>query len=65
MGHMQADLAAPPFAPEHEARAREVAEFLRAHGAWDGGAFVTLESVYLHHHPSFQEATAKTLDGWK
>ncbi|MBL3608991.1 DNA cytosine methyltransferase [Rhodovulum sulfidophilum] len=43
LGHMQADLAAPPFAPEHEARAREVAEFLRAHGAWDGGAFVTLE----------------------
>ncbi|BAQ70872.1 DNA (cytosine-5-)-methyltransferase [Rhodovulum sulfidophilum] len=43
MGHMQADLAAPPFAREHEARAREVAEFLRAHGAWDGGAFVTLE----------------------
>ncbi|RBO52640.1 DNA methyltransferase [Rhodovulum sp. BSW8] len=43
MGHMQADLAAPPFAEEHEARAREVAEFLRAHGAWDGGAFVTLE----------------------
>ncbi|WP_237398977.1 DNA cytosine methyltransferase [Rhodovulum sulfidophilum] len=43
LGHMQADLAAPPFAPEHEARAREVAEFLRAHGAWDGGEFVTLE----------------------
>ncbi|NDK37135.1 DNA cytosine methyltransferase, partial [Rhodovulum sulfidophilum] len=43
LGHMQADLAAPPFAPEHEARAREVAEFLRVHGAWDGGEFVTLE----------------------
>ncbi|RJL18229.1 DNA cytosine methyltransferase [Paracoccus siganidrum] len=38
-----AHLAVPPFAPEHEARAREVAEFLRAHDAWDGGEFVTLE----------------------
>lgn len=26
----------------HEARAREVAEFLRSHGAWEGGEFVTL-----------------------
>ncbi|WP_246053609.1 DNA cytosine methyltransferase [Paracoccus hibiscisoli] len=39
---MQAALAAPPFAPEHHARARAVAEFLRAHDAWDGGEFVTL-----------------------
>lgn len=38
-----ASLAAPPFAPEHHARARQVAEFLREHGAWDGGEFVTLE----------------------
>jgi DNA (cytosine-5)-methyltransferase 1 len=36
-------LAAPPFTHEHEVRAREVAEFLRAHGAWDGGEFVTLD----------------------
>ncbi|AYF00418.1 DNA methyltransferase [Paracoccus yeei] len=43
MGHMQAELVAPPFAPEHHARARQVAEFLRAHDAWDGGEFVTLE----------------------
>ncbi|WP_313350229.1 DNA cytosine methyltransferase [Paracoccus sp. (in: a-proteobacteria)] len=43
MAHMQADLTAPPFAPEHEARARQVAEFLRDHGVWDGGEFVTLE----------------------
>lgn len=43
MAHMQAELAAPPFAPEHEARARAVAEFLRAHDAWDGGEFVTLK----------------------
>lgn len=43
MAHMQAQLAAPPFAPEHHARARQVAKFLREHGAWDGGEFVTLE----------------------
>ncbi|WP_411839216.1 DNA cytosine methyltransferase [Paracoccus sp. ME4] len=42
MGHIQAALAAPPFAPEHHARARAVADFLRAHDAWDGGEFVTL-----------------------
>ncbi|WP_412550258.1 DNA cytosine methyltransferase [Shimia sp. MIT910701] len=40
--HVQANLA-PSFGPEHEARAREVAEFLRSHDAWDGGEFVTLE----------------------
>lgn len=38
-----ASLVAPPFAPEHHARARQVAEFLREHGAWDGDEFVTLE----------------------
>lgn len=42
MGHMQAALQAPPFQPEHEARASAVAEFLREQGAWDGGEFVTL-----------------------
>jgi DNA (cytosine-5)-methyltransferase 1 len=42
MGHMQAELAAPPFAPEHHAKARAVAEFLRTHDAWHGGEFVTL-----------------------
>lgn len=36
-------LCAPTFGPEHEARAREVAEFLREHGVWDGGEFVTVE----------------------
>lgn len=41
-GHMQASLAAPPFAPEHHERARAVADFLRAHGAWEGDEFVTL-----------------------
>jgi DNA (cytosine-5)-methyltransferase 1 len=42
MGHLQATLEAPPFIPDHHARARQVADFLRAHGAWDGGEFVTL-----------------------
>jgi DNA (cytosine-5)-methyltransferase 1 len=42
MAHMQAELAAPPFAPEHHARAGAVADFLRAHDAWHGGEFVTL-----------------------
>ncbi|ETX26467.1 DNA cytosine methyltransferase, partial [Roseivivax isoporae] len=42
-GHAQAELAAPPFTDAHAARAREVAEFLRAHDAWSGGEFVTLE----------------------
>ncbi|WP_283638073.1 DNA cytosine methyltransferase [Marinovum algicola] len=40
--HTQAELSAPPFAAEHHARAREVAEFLREHDAWDGGEYVTL-----------------------
>lgn len=42
-GLVSAAAAMPPFGPEHEARAREVAEFLRAHGCWDGGEFVTLD----------------------
>lgn len=42
MGHIQADLAAPPFTEVHHDRARQVAAFLRDHGAWDGGEFVTL-----------------------
>lgn len=33
----------PPFSPEHAARARQVADLLRAHGAWDDREFVTLE----------------------
>ncbi|WP_026784186.1 DNA cytosine methyltransferase [Pleomorphomonas koreensis] len=35
--------SAPPFGPEYYARARQVAEFLRSHGCWDGGEFVTIE----------------------
>ncbi|MCA0850379.1 DNA cytosine methyltransferase, partial [Salipiger thiooxidans] len=42
-GHVQAELAAPSFGPEHHDRARAVAEFLREHGAWTGGEYVTLE----------------------
>ncbi|WP_404817703.1 DNA cytosine methyltransferase [Salipiger thiooxidans] len=42
-GHVQAELAAPSFGPEHHNRARAVAEFLRAHGAWAGGEYITLE----------------------
>ncbi|WP_143515555.1 DNA cytosine methyltransferase [Pseudooceanicola marinus] len=43
MAHMQAARQAPPFTEAHAAKAREVAEFLRAHGAWDGGNLVTLD----------------------
>lgn len=42
-GLLSAVGAPPPFGPEHEARAREVAAFLRAHGCWDGGEVVTLD----------------------
>lgn len=42
-GLVEALAGIPPFGPEHEARARQVAEFLRAHGCWDGGEFVTIE----------------------
>ena len=42
MGHIQADLAAPPFTEAHHDRARQVTAFLRDHGAWTGGEYVTL-----------------------
>lgn len=42
-GLVSANAAVPPFGPEHEARAREVAEFLRGHGCWEGGDLVTVE----------------------
>lgn len=32
----------PPLSPEQAAGARRVAEFLRAHGCWSGGEFVTV-----------------------
>lgn len=37
-----ADLDPPPLVGAQLARARQVAEFLRAHGCWDGGEVVTL-----------------------
>lgn len=48
-GLAHAAVAAPPFRPEHENRAREVAAFIRHHGQWPaaedgGGEFVTLEA---------------------
>ncbi|EJN14719.1 site-specific DNA methylase [Bradyrhizobium sp. YR681] len=42
-GLSSALLAAPPFGPEHYARARQVADLLRAHGLWDDREFVTVE----------------------
>lgn len=41
--HVQADMAAPPFGPEHVDKARQVAALLRRFGVWEGdGDFVTL-----------------------
>jgi len=34
----------PPLSPDQIARARQVAEFLRAHGVWNGGDIVTFGS---------------------
>jgi DNA (cytosine-5)-methyltransferase 1 len=42
MSHCEAACAAPPFTESHMNRAREVADFLREHGAWNGDEFVTL-----------------------
>lgn len=42
-GITEAALAAPPFGPEHHARAREVADFLRAYGFWDDREFMTID----------------------
>ncbi len=41
-GHVQAQLHAPPFGPEHEYAAYRVARFLEAWGAWDSRRYVTL-----------------------
>jgi DNA (cytosine-5)-methyltransferase 1 len=38
---------APPFDETMHDRAREVAEFLRAHGVWNGGEFVTVGDLVL------------------
>lgn len=42
-GLVEVAAALPPFGPEHYARARQVADFLRAHGYWDDREFVTVE----------------------
>ncbi|WP_158259870.1 DNA cytosine methyltransferase [Phyllobacterium phragmitis] len=41
-GLTEADAAVPPISEAQMARARQVAEFLRAHGCWDGGEIVTI-----------------------
>jgi DNA (cytosine-5)-methyltransferase 1 len=41
-GPTKAIASIPPFTEEMEARARQVAEFLRAEGVWTGGEFVTV-----------------------
>ena len=40
--HVQATIDAPPFGPQHVARARAVAQLLRDHDLWDDREFVTL-----------------------
>lgn len=40
--HVQTELAAPPFGPEHVEKAKKVADLLRAHDLWDGGDIVTV-----------------------
>lgn len=42
-GHVETSIEVPPFRPEQEARARQVADFMRAHGFWDEREFVTLD----------------------
>lgn len=42
MGHFEAKLSAPAFGPEHERKARMVADLMRDHGYWDEREFVTL-----------------------
>ncbi|NTF32322.1 DNA cytosine methyltransferase [Rhizobium skierniewicense] len=42
-GHVEAALDVPPFTVAQEGRARQVAEFMRAHGFWDDREFVTLD----------------------
>ncbi|WWT40030.1 DNA cytosine methyltransferase [Nostoc phage Nsp-JY10] len=42
-GHVETSIEVLPFRPEQEARARQVADFMRAHGFWDEREFVTLD----------------------
>lgn len=42
-GHVGAMVDIPPFTEAQAARARQVADFMRAHGLWDDREFVTVE----------------------
>ncbi|WP_448952185.1 DNA cytosine methyltransferase [Labrys neptuniae] len=42
-GLVEALAGVPPFGPEHEDKARRVADFLRKYGCWDDREFVTVE----------------------
>lgn len=42
-GHIEATIDVPPFTKAQAGRARQVADFLRAHGVWDEREFVTVE----------------------
>lgn len=42
-GHVEGELAAPPLTAAQIARARQVADFMRAHGFWDEREFVEVE----------------------
>lgn len=42
-GHVEAVVGVPPFTETQAARARQVADFLRAHGVWDDREFVTVD----------------------
>ncbi|MER8591464.1 DNA cytosine methyltransferase [Mesorhizobium sp. M1182] len=42
-GFVEGEIGWPPFTEEQAARARQVADFMRAHGFWDEREFVTLD----------------------
>lgn len=42
-GHVEAAIAIPPFTESQAERARQVADFMRAHDLWDEREFVTFE----------------------
>ncbi len=42
-GHVEATVSVPPFSDAQAGRARQVADFMRAHGFWDDREFVTVE----------------------
>jgi DNA (cytosine-5)-methyltransferase 1 len=41
--HVEAIVSVPPFTEAQATRARQVADFLRAHGVWDDREFVTID----------------------